>query len=384
MATYVQQGSSHRQAVDVKAGKRGARDLRAAIDLDDRDEDFRPRRLDDDTLEDPEQLELFAGERLPETWKPREGLFPLEFPIYSLQKRKDTRVRVYRNGSQLVRIIPSALGAANIFDQDLLVYVATLICKAVDAGVPVSRRIRFRVRDFLQYAKRSTGGRSYSAILDSCRRLKGTIVETNVVFLMPSVAGNPVTDLDSQTSVSTAEIVETLRGHSLIDNYTVITYTARGDGALELELILNPTTFNELTSQRVLAINPGYFRLEQGIDRRLYNLAKKHTGDKLWWKIGLDKLHAKSGSAQALKYFRRDIVDAIKADRLPEFHIALDVEKAMVVFFRCDRDNAREDSRLKANVHRELMQRKLLNWYYSLQRWDSHRTPASQRELLSA
>lgn len=100
---------------------------------------------------DIEQLELFFAERLDATWKPREDLHSLEYPLFSLQKSKDTRVRVFRNGDQIVRIIPSVVGAANIFDKDLLVYAATQICKAADANQPVSRRIRFKVRDFLLY-----------------------------------------------------------------------------------------------------------------------------------------------------------------------------------------------------------------------------------------
>ncbi|PZR42047.1 MAG: hypothetical protein DI523_32015 [Paraburkholderia fungorum] len=55
---------------------------------------------------DAEQLELFEGEQLAATWKPREDLHSLEFPLFSLQKGKDTRDRVYRNGEQIVRIIP--------------------------------------------------------------------------------------------------------------------------------------------------------------------------------------------------------------------------------------------------------------------------------------
>ncbi len=129
-------------------------------------------------------------------------------------------------------------------------------------------------------------------------------------------------------------------------------------------------------------IHPGYFGLGQGLERRLYDLAKKHCGDKLWFKIRLEKLHEKSGSAQALKYFRRDLIEAIKADKLPEFHIALDDDKAMVVFFRCDRDNRRQDQQLVAGIHRELLSKKLLKWYSALRRWDSGAQAGPQYELI--
>ncbi|WP_260434065.1 replication initiator protein A [Burkholderia stagnalis] len=324
--------------------------------------------LSEDGEFDPEQLELFFGEQLNPTWKPREDLHSLEFPLFSLQKGKDTRVRIYRNGEQLVRIIPSVVGAANIFDKDLLVYAATLICKAADAELPVSRRIRFKVRDFLKYTRRSTGGASYERIVDSCRRLKGTIIETNFDTSRPGA--------------NEAGIHPTLRGYGLIEEYTVITYTGNKKGALEVELILSTWTFDSLLNRRVLTIHPGYFGLGQGLERRLYDLAKKHCGEKLWFKIGLVKLYEKSGSAQALKYFRRDLVDAMKADKLPEFHIAIDDEKAMVVFFRCHRDNHRQDEKLIAEIHRELLSRKLLKWYYALRRWDSGSQVDAQYELI--
>ncbi|RQR62877.1 hypothetical protein DIE12_34395 [Burkholderia sp. Bp9015] len=319
---------------------------------------------------DPEQLELFFGEQLDLSWKPREDLHSLEFPLFSLQKGKDARVRVYRNGEQVVRIIPSGVGAANIFDKDLLVYAATLICKAADADIPVSRRVRFKVRDFLKYTRRSTGGASYERIVDSCRRLKGTIIETNFDTSRPGA--------------NESGIHETLRGYGLIQEYTVISYTANRKGALEVELVLSSWTYDLLLSRRILTLHPGYFDLGQGLERRLYDLAKKHCGDKLWFKIGLEKLYGKSGSAQALKYFRRDLVEAMKADKLPEFHIALDDEKAMVVFFRCDRDNRRQDEQLTASIHRELLSKKLSKWYYALRRWDSDAQDVSQYELIPA
>ncbi len=151
----------------------------------------------------------------------------------------------------------------------------------------VSRRIRFKVRDFLNYTHRSTGGASYTRIIDSGRRLKGTIVETN---------------FDTFRQGANEEgIHETLQGYGLIEEYKVISYTANKQGALKVELILSEWTFDLLLNRRVLTIHLGYFGLGQGLERRLYDLAKKHCGDKLWFKIGLDKLHAKSGSAQALK-----------------------------------------------------------------------------------
>ncbi|WP_339329382.1 replication initiator protein A [Burkholderia multivorans] len=198
--------------------------------------------------------------------------------------------------------------------------------------------------------------------------MRGTTIETNFDSVRPGANENG--------------IHPTLAGYGLIDKYKVISYTANKKGALEVELILSEWTFDSLKNRRVLMIHPGYFGLGQGLERRLYDLAKKHCGDKLWFKIRLEKLHEKSGSAQALKYFRRDLIEAIKADKLPEFHIALDDDKAMVVFFRCDRDNRRQDQQLVAGIHRELLSKKLLKWYSALRRWDSGAQAGPQYELI--
>jgi len=248
--------------------------------------------------------------------------------------------------------------------------------------MPISRRIRFKVRDFLVYTGRSTGGRSYTAIVDSCRRLKGTTIETN--FISPD-DNDEDEEGDAHEVPTTGHALDSkLKGSGLVTDYDVTVYTSGREGALELELILSRQLFRNLGKRRVLMIHPGYFNLNQGIERRLYDLAKKHCGEKLWWKIRLDNLHAKSGSAQALKYFRRDVVDVMKADSLPEFHIAIDTEKAIVVFFRRDRDNSKQDRQLYAAIHRELVAKKLTRWYYGLLRWDSHLMPPAQRERLPA
>jgi plasmid replication initiation protein len=370
----IEQQSSHSLRRPIPGHSKTKKDYRRSVErvvnMTSDTQDAEMSVSQEEAFHDAEQLELFAAERLLATWKPREDLHSLEFPLFSLQKGKDTRVRVYRNGEQIVRIIPSVVGAANIFDKDVLVYAATQICKAADANLPVSRRIRFKVRDFLVYTGRSTGGASYTRIVDSCRRLKGTIVETNFDA--------------SRLGANEEGIHESLYGYGLIENYKIITYTGNKKGALEVELILSTWTFDSLINRKVLTIHPGYFDLAQGLERRLYDLAKKHCGEKLWFKIGLDKLYAKSGSAQAQKYFRRDVVAAMVADKMPEFHIALDDDKAMVIFFRCDRDNQKQNAQLIAGIHRELLSKKLLNWYYTLRRWDSKSDPKAQMDLLPA
>ena len=52
-------------------------------------------------------------------------------------------------------------------------------------------------------------------------------------------------------------------------------------------------TFRAVQGMEVLTINPQYFRLRRPLERRIYELARKHVGDQARpFRIGLDKLPA--------------------------------------------------------------------------------------------
>src|SRR5215467_2469888 len=46
------------------------------------------------------------------------------------------------------------------------------------------------------------------------------------------------------------------------------------------------------------------FRLDGGIERRLYELCRKHCGAQPTWSIGLELLYKKSGSREPLRNFQ--------------------------------------------------------------------------------
>ena len=71
--------------------------------------------------------------------------------------------------------------------------------------------------------------------------------------------------------------------------------------------------------RRVLSINPQYFRLHSGLARRLYQLARKHCGRQPNWSIGLVRLAEKVGTAQDLRFFKRDLKAIIAKDGVPDY-----------------------------------------------------------------
>src|SRR3546814_5310579 len=65
----------------------------------------------------------------------------------------------------------------------------------------------------------------------------------------------------------------------------------------EVEVRLSDWVFNAIRSNEVLTLNRQYFRLRKPLERRLYEIARKHCG----WpgkavKFGLDTMQRKCGS----------------------------------------------------------------------------------------
>lgn len=303
-----------------------------------------------------EQGDLFACEL--SNWPIKDDLASMEFPLFSLAKQKDTTTRSFRRGNKSVKIIPSSVGAATVFDKDLLLYIASQIVAGIEQGMPVSRTVQVESRDFLNGTKRSDGGASYDRIIDMLRRLRGTTVETNI-----PTGKDKITQTD---------------GFSMIDGYRVlsqedIVYKKKNDkGVFEeytVERVLSFTVtlsewlYNALLNFEVLTLNPRYFTLTSPIDRRLYELARKHCGEQVMWKINIDLLSEKIGTTRERFKVRADIRDAIKSDALPEYRIALDTaaNPDHVVFY------TRDSSRLL----KELMASKLFDWFQSLERSDN-------------
>ena len=268
---------------------------------------------------DAVQADLFVVLETFHDWPVKDDTSSMEYPIFSLSKNHDTRIRQYSRGGKSVRVIPSAYGAATVFDKDILIYCISQLVRAADAGIPISRRVRVDVYPFLVGTRRSTGGAAYERVVDMCRRLKGTTIETNV-----------------KTNEK-----EQLEGFGLIEDYRITSYTKNQKGALELELTISDWLYRAAMDFDILTLHPDYFSLGQALERRLYELARKHCGDKAWWEISITLLHEKTGSSQSLRRFKQDLKEIIANDPLPDYRIALDetTKPNKVVFLT--RDNAK-------------------------------------------
>ena len=82
----------------------------------------------------------------------------------------------------------------------------------------------------------------------------------------------------------------------------------------------------------MLPISREYFRLRRPLDRRVYEIARKHCGAQATWRIGIDKLQARTGSKQARKHFTAHLRELVQTNHLPDYTMLIEGDQA--VFWR--------------------------------------------------
>ena len=230
---------------------------------------------------------------------PKSDLGSMEHPMFSLATRPDRRVRHYRHNSVEVTVVPSVKGRATIHDKDILIYAVSQLMAAVNAGREVSRHLRLTAHDLLVATRRDTGGDSYVRLRESFERLAGTRITTNI-----AVGG-----------------VEVTSGFGLIEAWEIVR-RSRGGRMISVSVTLSDWLYQAVLAKSVLTLNRGYFELRKPLERRLYELVRKHCGAQPEWRIGVALLHKKSGSDAPVRVFRAALRRIIAADPLPDYSLA--------------------------------------------------------------
>ncbi|WP_417667422.1 replication initiator protein A, partial [Pseudidiomarina sp.] len=85
---------------------------------------------------------------------------------------------------------------------------------------------------------------------------------------------------------------------------------------------LSEWLFRAVMSKSVLTLSRDYFRLRKPLERRVYELARKHCGKQEYWRVSVETLLKKSGSASPRRVFRKMIRDMITANQLPDYEMS--------------------------------------------------------------
>jgi plasmid replication initiation protein len=220
----------------------------------------------------------------------------MAWPFFSLAKSKRVRPIDFRMGAVSILVEATAEhGMATIWDADILIWAASQLVEARDAGRPTSRRIAATPHEILAFTRRGTGKAGYE-------RLQSTTVATSI----------------RQNGAR--------RRHrfSWINEWREC--LDEGGRALGIEMIVPDWLYEGVLDQSlVLTIDKTYFALTGGLERWLYRIARKHGGrQKGGWSFDMAHLHTKSGALSPLKRFAFEMRDIARRQPLPGYSLALD------------------------------------------------------------
>ena len=92
---------------------------------------------------------------------------------------------------------------------------------------------------------------------------------------------------------------------------------------IHVTVTLSDWMYRSVVSKSVLTLHRDYFRLRKPLERRVYEIARKHCGRQAEWRIGLETLVKKSGSTSPRRVFRKMIRDIAAEDLLPDYTLSL-------------------------------------------------------------
>jgi plasmid replication initiation protein len=231
----------------------------------------------------------------------------MERPFFSLSKSKRMKPIEYVNENDgiFVTVQPHQdYGMATIWDADILIWAASVLCDMKNRGTnDIPRELKFQPHDLLKAIARSTGGRDYAQLRDSLERLKTTVVTTNI-RVKRSQKTTMFSWIDQWDDLIDAQTKES-RGLTL----TVSDWFYRGvmeDGG-------------------VLSIDPAYFSITGGRERWLYRVARKHAGGNGadGFAISMPVLFEKSGAEGTYRRFKFETLRIVERNDLPGFSLSV-------------------------------------------------------------
>lgn len=247
------------------------------------------------------QLELFRS--VPGDLAPRDAQDMMSWPFFSLAKTKRGAPIDFCMGATWISVeaVPEH-GMATIWDADVLIWAASQLVSARDAGRPTSRLMVTTPHEILAFTGRGTGKASYERLKAALDRLQSTTVATSI----------------------RQEHQRRRHRFSWINEWREL---ADGNGrALGIELIL-PDWFyaGVLDRALVLTIDRAYFDLTGGLERWLYRIVRKHGGRQGGgWSFDVPHLYLKSGVLSPLRRFAFELRAIVARQPLPGYVLTLE------------------------------------------------------------
>jgi len=234
----------------------------------------------------------------------------MEHPLLSLATKPDMRFLRYEDSKgNVLEIEPSGKGLPTIFDKDILIFCISQLMHRKNQGKPIGKRVRFFARELLIATNRPTNNLGYERLEAAFSRLRGT---------------------NFKTTIRTGGKREK-RIFGLIEEGGFVYHDDDRFRRNYCEVVLSDWVMRAIEANEVVTIANDYFRLRRPLERRLYEIARKHCGNQPRWQINLEKLQAKTGSNAPLKRFRLNLREIIREDHTPFYRFELDDKDLVII-----------------------------------------------------
>ena len=231
----------------------------------------------------------------------------MERPFFSLSKNKRLKPIEYENARDgvFVTVRPHPeYGMATIWDADILIWAASVICEMQNRQVnDLPRTLHFQPYDLLKAIRRGTSGAQYQRLREALWRLRATDIRTNIRAPRGKKEAN----------------------FGWISEWTdLVDEEGNSKG---MSLTLSEWFFEGIIREGgILSIDPRYFDITGGRERWLYRVARKHAGGNghEGFAISLPVLFEKSGAEGTYRRFKFEILKVAKANDLPGYHLEIE------------------------------------------------------------
>lgn len=228
----------------------------------------------------------------------------MEAPVFAISKNVEKNKEEFQwssvDGKIKLTVIPSVLGRPTIYDKKILIYIISCLVQRKNDRLPISKTVKFPIYDYLTATDCRAGGDEYISFEEGLDRLKTNSFKTNLK----------------------SNNIEVTSLFSLIDSYHLHKVNKKIEYA---EVTLSDWIFNAIEGFNVITINQEYFRLKP-LEKRLYEIARKHVGNQAEFKTRTQHLWKKTGSVGALKEFNRMLKAVIESDSLPDYRARISGE----------------------------------------------------------
>lgn len=251
----------------------------------------------------PEQLELFALEML--DFSIKDEIEGMTLPIFAIDRKAqaDTSYTWVRHDGAVKMRLDTPSGRPTQHDKDLVIFVVSALMNEFNSTGKVPDVIELHTRQYLIGTERKDGGTQYKQFEQTLNR----------IYYMTVVVE---TDRDDGTREITKEL-------AYFKKTEVITRKSTGE-VMTVRLHVSDWLKSQLSAKNVLTMSRDYFRLSGPLERRIYEIARKHCGRQGQWRVSLNVLHNLTGSGSTLKDFKQKLKALIEADSVPDYSLGMD------------------------------------------------------------